>query len=157
MSNRTITRVSSSPDQTHRFGRDLAAQFEPGDCVALTGDLGSGKTCFVQGVCAGLNVIDYVTSPTFVIVNEYAGVSPDGRPMPVYHFDLYRLGSPDELYEIGCDDLFYGEGVCLIEWADLGGDLIPDHAIDVHFAHAGEMIRNLTISTRTKLYTASEG
>ncbi len=157
MSNRTTKHVSSSPDQTHRLGRDLAALLGPGDCVALKGDLGSGKTRFVQGICAGLHVTDDVTSPTFVIVNEYTGVSSKGARLPVYHVDLYRLGSPEELYVMGCDDLFYGEGICLIEWADLGGDLIPDHAIAVHFAHAGEMIRNLTIELSSRLYTASGG
>ena len=145
-SNKTTKHISASPDQTHQLGRDLAAQLKPGDCVALTGELGSGKTCFVQGVCEGLRVVDAVTSPTFVIVNEYAGVATDGTPLPVYHFDLYRLGSPEELDAIGGDDLFYGAGVCLIEWADLGGELIPECAIDVHFDHAGETMRNLTIA-----------
>ena len=145
-SNKTTKHLSASPDQTHQLGRDLAARLKPGDCVALTGELGSGKTCFVQGVCEGLRVIDAVTSPTFVIVNEYAGVAADGTPLPVYHFDLYRLGSPEELDAIGADDLFYGAGVCLIEWADLGGELIPECAIDVHFDHAGETMRNLTIA-----------
>ena len=144
--NKTTERISASPDQTHQFGRDLATRLGPGDCVALTGELGSGKTRFVQGVCEGLRVADAVTSPTFVIVNEYAGASSDGTPLPVYHFDLYRLGSPEELYAIGCDDLFYGAGVCLIEWADLGGDLIPPHAIDVRFDHAGETMRKLAIT-----------
>ena len=148
MSNKTTQHISSSPAQTHQLGRDLAAQLEPGDCVALIGELGSGKTRFVQGICEGLGVTDAVTSPTFVIVNEYAGISADGGPLPVYHFDLYRLGSPDELDAIGCDDMFYSAGICLIEWADLGGDLIPDHAIDVRFDHAGETMRNLTIVRR---------
>jgi tRNA threonylcarbamoyladenosine biosynthesis protein TsaE len=139
-------KVSPSPDETNRFGRELATRLRPGDCVALFGDLGSGKTCFVQGICDGLQVTDPVTSPTFVLINEYAGKAADGSSIAIYHFDLYRLGDPDELYDIGCDDFFYGTGVCLIEWADHGGDLIPDNAIEVHFSHAGEMTRNLTIS-----------
>jgi tRNA threonylcarbamoyladenosine biosynthesis protein TsaE len=139
-------KVSSSPEETHRFGRELATRLRSGDCVALIGDLGSGKTCFVQGICDGLRVTDSVTSPTFVLINEYAGQSPEGSSIPIYHFDLYRLGDPEELYDIGCDDFFYGSGICLIEWADLGGDLIPDHAIEVRFSHVGEMIRNLTLS-----------
>ena len=81
-----------------------------------------------------------------MLINEYAGQSPEGSSIPIYHFDLYRLGDPEELYDIGCDDFFYGSGICLIEWADLGGDLIPDHAIEVRFSHVGEMIRNLTLS-----------
>lgn len=143
MSNNII--VSSSPDETHRLGQELVTRLVPGSCVALIGDLGSGKTCFVQGICDRLQVADPVTSPTFVLINEYAGVL-QNNPIPIYHFDLYRLGDPEELYAIGCDDMFYGDGVCLIEWADLGGDLIPKDAIVVRFTHEDELIRNLTIS-----------
>jgi len=146
MSNEITKVVSSSPDETYRLGCDLSKRLGPGHCVALIGDLGSGKTCFVQGICAGLQVTDPVTSPTFVLVNEYTGISAAGESMPVYHFDLYRLGDFDELYAIGCDDMFYGNGVCLIEWADLGGNLIPEEALVIRFLHVDETTRNLTIS-----------
>ena len=135
--------VSASPDETLQLGRRLAGLLRRGDCVALYGDLGSGKTHFVKGVCAGLQATDPVTSPTFALLNEYAGVGSDGQPMPIYHFDLYRLGDAEELLTLGADDFFYGKGVCLIEWADLGGAWIPAQAYQVYFEHAGELVRNI--------------
>lgn len=146
MTPQVTERITQSPEETQQLGMALARVLKRGDCVALYGDLGSGKTCLTQGICDGLGVKDYVSSPTFVLINEYAGVGPDGMVLPIYHFDLYRLGEPDELYALGCDDFFYGEGVCIIEWADLGGDLIPAEAIDIRLAHAGQALRKVIIS-----------
>ncbi|MDA0712131.1 MAG: tRNA (adenosine(37)-N6)-threonylcarbamoyltransferase complex ATPase subunit type 1 TsaE [bacterium] len=134
--------------ETIDLGIALSRTLNRGDCVALRGDLGSGKTCLVQGICKGLSVSDDVTSPTFVLINEYEGVGQDGRAMAVYHFDLYRLAGPEELFGLGCDDYFYGTGICLIEWANLGGDLIPAEAIDISMVHVGDSQRKVTISGR---------
>jgi tRNA threonylcarbamoyladenosine biosynthesis protein TsaE len=141
-------RVTQSPEETLQLGVALAHTLGPGDCVALRGDLGSGKTCLTQGICKGLEVADYVTSPTFILMNEYAGVTAKGVALPIYHFDLYRLGDPDELYALGCDDFFYGNGICMIEWADMGGDLIPKEAIDIVLTHEGHSLRKVIISGR---------
>jgi len=141
--------VSASAEETLQLGRRLSALLQRGDCVALYGDLGSGKTHFAKGICAGLHATDPVTSPTFALLNEYAGVGGDGNPMPIYHFDLYRLGDADELLTLGADDFFYGTGVCLIEWADLGGTWIPGHAYRVYLEYAGESVRKILAMGRT--------
>ena len=107
-------------DETERFGRALADQLMPGDIVCLVGDLGSGKTALTKAVAAGLGIEEHIVSPTFNIVKEYRS----GR-LPLYHFDVYRLGSSEELFEIGARDYFYGQGVCVIEWADLIAEEIP--------------------------------
>jgi len=138
------TRVTRSPEETQAIGRRFAAELRPSTCVALTGDLGSGKTCLVQGICAGLRVRDRVTSPTFVLINEYEGCLESGDALPIYHFDLYRLTGPEELYDLGCDDFFYGRGICLIEWADHGADAIPPDAVRIHLEAAGPTDRSLT-------------
>ena len=107
-------------DETERFGRVLADQLMPGDIVCLVGDLGTGKTALTKAVAAGLGIEEHIVSPTFNIVKEYRS----GR-LPLYHFDVYRLGSSEELFEIGARDYFYGQGVCVIEWADLIAEEIP--------------------------------
>lgn len=107
-------------DETEQFGRALADQLMPGDIVCLVGDLGTGKTALTKAVAAGLGIEEHIVSPTFNIVKEYRS----GR-LPLYHFDVYRLGSSEELFEIGARDYFYGQGVCVIEWADLIAEEIP--------------------------------
>ncbi|MCB0153902.1 MAG: tRNA (adenosine(37)-N6)-threonylcarbamoyltransferase complex ATPase subunit type 1 TsaE [Anaerolineae bacterium] len=125
----TLDFISHSESQTHRLGARLAEYLGPGDVVALEGDLGSGKTRWVQGVCRGLGVSGPVVSPTFTLVNEYH----DGR-LPIYHIDLYRLDSVAEIETFGLDDYLYGDGVTLIEWADrISGQLPPAHlTIQLH-------------------------
>lgn len=108
--------------KTHELGVLLGENAVSGEVYALTGDLGTGKTVFAKGVAKGLGVEETVNSPTFTIVQEYE----EGR-MPFYHFDLYRLGSPEELEEIGYEDLFYGEGLCLVEWAELFKEMLPEN------------------------------
>ncbi len=110
---------TSSPEETYEFAKDFAKELSPGEILCMYGDLGAGKTLFAQGVAAGLGITDHVNSPTFTIVNEY-----EGR-LPLYHFDVYRISDPDEMYEAGFDDYINGEGVCLIEWAELIEDIIP--------------------------------
>ncbi|MCH5282018.1 MAG: tRNA (adenosine(37)-N6)-threonylcarbamoyltransferase complex ATPase subunit type 1 TsaE [Lachnospiraceae bacterium] len=107
--------------KTYELGVSLGESAAPGEVYALTGDLGTGKTVFAKGVAKGLGIKETVNSPTFTIVQDYE----EGR-MPFYHFDLYRLGSPEELEEIGYEDFFYGEGLCLVEWAELFKEILPD-------------------------------
>lgn len=104
---------SNSAADTERVGAELAAQLSAGAVVAFTGDLGAGKTAFVRGMAKGLGISDRVTSPTFTIVNEYEG----GR-LPLFHFDMYRLGSAEELFDIGWEDYLSRGGVCAVEWSE---------------------------------------
>lgn len=113
---------SFSPEETFAIGKKLGENAQPGQIYTLTGDLGVGKTVFTQGVAAGLGITEPVSSPTFTIVQVYE----EGR-MPFYHFDVYRIGDIEEMDEIGYEDYFFGEGICLIEWADLIKELIPEH------------------------------
>lgn len=109
-----------SPEETRAIGRKLADQARPGDVFTLVGDLGTGKTVLSKGFAEGLGIGEPVNSPTFTIVQEYAG----GR-IPFYHFDAYRISDPDEMEMIGFDDYIYGRGVCLIEWADIIEEILP--------------------------------
>lgn len=117
-----IVKESNSREDTYRIGRKLGEQAAPGQVFCFFGDLGVGKTIFSQGFAKGLGVDDIVNSPTFTIVKEYD----DGR-LPLYHFDVYRIGDVDEMEEIGYDEMVYGNGVCLIEWANLIEEILPEH------------------------------
>ena len=108
-------------EETFTLGRQIGARLCPGTVIALIGDLGVGKTVFTQGIAAGLGICEPVNSPTFTIMQVYE----DGR-LPFYHFDVYRIGDIEEMDEIGYEDCFYGEGVCLVEWADLIEELLPE-------------------------------
>lgn len=132
-------------EETQALGRQLAAVLAPGDLVALSGDLGTGKTCLIQGIAAGLGVDDVVRSPTFVLVNVYAGRTPTG-PLPVYHLDLYRLSSRAELEEIGASEFFdAADAVTLVEWADRVPELLPPTRWDIRLEHgAGADERHLS-------------
>jgi tRNA threonylcarbamoyladenosine biosynthesis protein TsaE len=134
-----------SVDETRTFGRRLAGRLAPGAVIGLVGDLGSGKTCLVQAVCHALGVRELVTSPTFILVNEYIGRDEQDRPLPIYHFDLYRLLGEEELLDLGSDDYFYGDGVCLVEWADMAGDLLPRDSTLITIEHAGENSRRFNV------------
>lgn len=105
--------ITNSPEETEAVGAQLAGRLEPGSVIAFTGDLGAGKTAFTRGLARGLGISDRVTSPTFTIVNEYEG----GR-LPLFHFDMYRLGSADELFDIGWEDYLARGGVCAVEWSE---------------------------------------
>lgn len=117
---------SFSPEDTFRVGEQLAKDARPGDIYTLDGDLGVGKTIFTKGMAKGLGIGEPVTSPTFTILQEYES----GR-LPLYHFDVYRIGDPEEMDEIGYEDYFYGQGICLIEWAGLIEELIPKEAVRI--------------------------
>lgn len=122
-------------EDADRYGRELADSLKPGDIICLLGDLGTGKTTLTKAVAAGLGVVEEVTSPTFNIVNIYNS----GR-LPLYHFDVYRLSGAEEFLATGTDEYFYGDGVCVIEWADIIGEAIPDGAvvIEMRYAENGE-------------------
>ncbi|MDD7147007.1 MAG: tRNA (adenosine(37)-N6)-threonylcarbamoyltransferase complex ATPase subunit type 1 TsaE [Lachnospiraceae bacterium] len=109
-----------SAQETRTLGEKIGLRAAPGEVYTLTGDLGVGKTVFTQGVAKGLGIDEPVNSPTFTILQVYE----EGR-MPFYHFDVYRIGDVEEMEEIGYEDCFYGEGVCLIEWAELIGEILP--------------------------------
>ena len=111
---------SFSPEDTFAFGEQIGRQAVPGQVYTLIGDLGVGKTVFTQGVAAGLGIQEPVSSPTFTIIQIYE----EGR-MPFYHFDVYRIGDVEEMDEIGYEDCFYGNGLCLIEWANLIEEILP--------------------------------
>lgn len=134
---------TNCPQETAALGKEMAKHAKPGQIFCLTGDLGVGKTVWTKGFAEGLGVQEHVTSPTFTIVNEYR----DGR-LPFYHFDVYRLGSEEEMDDIGYEEYFYGQGVCLVEWAELFADLIPPNAcwitIEKDFAK-GEDYRKITV------------
>ena len=117
---------SRSAEETFAFGKRLGEAALPGQVICLNGDLGVGKTVFTQGFAAGLGIIEPVNSPTFTILQEYL----EGR-LPFYHFDVYRIADIEEMEEIGYEDCFYGNGVCLIEWAELIQELIPKEAVQV--------------------------
>lgn len=114
------------PEETFEAGRKIGMNAKPGQIYTLTGDLGVGKTVFTQGVAAGLGITEPVNSPTFTIIQEYE----DGR-LPFYHFDVYRIADLEEMEEIGYDDYFFGQGICLIEWAELIEEILPERRIEV--------------------------
>lgn len=115
-----------SPEETFALGEKLGREAKPGQIYTLNGDLGTGKTVFTQGFASGLGITEPVNSPTFTILQVYE----EGR-MPFYHFDVYRIGDVEEMDEIGYEDCFYGEGVCLIEWAELIEEILPENVIAV--------------------------
>ena len=121
-----MIKESFCPEETYALGKILGEAAKPGDVICLNGDLGVGKTVFTQGFAAGLAITEPVNSPTFTIVQEYH----DGR-LPLYHFDVYRIGDISEMDEVGYEDYFYGEGVCLIEWSNLIEEILPDHMTSV--------------------------
>ncbi|MBN1351794.1 tRNA (adenosine(37)-N6)-threonylcarbamoyltransferase complex ATPase subunit type 1 TsaE [candidate division KSB1 bacterium] len=118
--------ITHSENETIEFGHKLADSLKPGDVVALIGELGSGKTCLTRGICQGFDVKEDVTSPTFVLINEYRG------RIPIYHFDFYRLDSSEEVLNLGVDDYFNEkDGLCLIEWADRALSVLPAKRIEI--------------------------
>jgi len=133
------TFISKSPAETEAISRQLAEDIDIGSILALKGDLGSGKTLFVKGLVAGLGSSADVTSPTFTIVHEYRG----GR-IPVYHFDFFRIENQQSAQLLGLDDYFFGDGVCVIEWADRFPEFIPKEARWILFTIKSENIRAIT-------------
>ena len=117
---------TGTPEETFALGKKIGEHARPGQIYTLNGDLGVGKTVFTQGVAAGLGIFEPICSPTFTIIQEYES----GR-LPFYHFDVYRIGDIEEMEEIGYDDYFFGQGICLIEWAELIEEILPRERIRV--------------------------
>lgn len=140
---------TSSPEETLELGRRVGEGLKAGAVVALTGELGTGKTSFTQGIAEGLGVTSYVKSPSFTIVNEYRGV------LPVYHIDLYRLGDVNEIYELGIEEYIYGDGVCVIEWAEKAYPILPEEYILIKFFYTGEKTRKINVEWIGKADKAS--
>lgn len=130
--------ITSGPEQTEHLGEALGSILEPGDLICLYGDLGSGKTHFSFGVAMGLEVKEqYITSPTFTLVNIYQG------RMPFYHIDLYRLKDPSELEDVGLDEYVDSDGATVIEWAERADDELPEERLSVYFSHLDERSREI--------------
>lgn len=135
---------TNSCEETFALGETLGKSAQKGDVFTLRGDLGAGKTALAQGIAAGLGVSEAVCSPTYTVVSEY-----EGR-LPLFHFDLYRLGSAEELYEIGFEDYIYGEGVCVIEWPELAEELLSEGVVGITIEkdlHKGHDYRKITVLT----------
>ena len=126
--------MSHSVSETEERGRQLAGGLRSGDVVALFGDLGAGKTAFTRGLAAGLGCTGRVTSPTFTIVNEYEG------PLPLFHFDMYRLSGEEDLFDIGWEDYLSRRGVCVVEWSERIADALPEGTIRVDIRRCGEHV-----------------
>ena len=131
--------ITNSPEETEALGRALGAVLQPGAVLAFTGDLGAGKTAFTRGLAKGLGATDRVTSPTYTIVNEYLSGA-----MPLFHFDMYRLESADELFDIGWEDYLLRGGVCAVEWSENVADAM-ENAITVRIEKLGENTRKITL------------
>jgi tRNA threonylcarbamoyladenosine biosynthesis protein TsaE len=126
--------ITTSAGETAAFAYAFAARLRRGDIVALFGDLGSGKTQFVKGVCRAFKTPTPATSPSFVILNRYIGTDDEKNEVVVYHFDLYRVKSLAEIYDLGYEEFLQGDGICFIEWAEIFGELLPKQRYDVRFS-----------------------
>ena len=136
------TVICNSAEETEEFAAQLATTLTPNSVLAFTGDLGAGKTEFVRAMAQEFGITDYITSPTFTIVNEYKGT------LDLYHFDVYRIADSDEMYEIGYDEYIDGDGICVIEWAEFIEDILPPHRYNVTINKDlanGESYRKITI------------
>ena len=140
--------ITRSPEETARLGMVLGSLLNAGDMICLEGDLGAGKTCFAQGVARGMGIDGPVSSPTFTLVNEYYG------ELTLYHLDVYRLNSPDELEDLGYEEIFYGDGVTLLEWAERVQEVLPAERLEVRINRqpGEEATRVIEISPRGERY-----
>jgi tRNA threonylcarbamoyladenosine biosynthesis protein TsaE len=134
--------TTSSPGETEQLGADIGSLLRPGSFLALRGDLGGGKTCLTRGVVASLapQSSGLVASPTYAIMNSYPGST------PVYHFDFYRLTCEDDIAELGFEEFFYGDGVCIVEWSERLAELLPSDVLTLQFEYAGDDRRTITIT-----------
>jgi len=142
MTTTTLSLETDSPEQTEALGFALAGLLPFGAVVALRGELASGKTCLVRGMAARIAPEAHVSSPTFTLVNQY------GEGLKLYHVDLYRLGGPVEVVDLGYEELFDPDGICVIEWAERAEALLPERRLDVVLEHAGPDRRRITLDDR---------
>lgn len=142
--------IVNSVEETLEIGRKIGEKANPGDIFCLIGDLGTGKTHITKGIAKGLNVSDNITSPTFNIVNEY-----DSGRLKLYHFDVYRVNDPDEIYAIGFDEYIFSDGVSIIEWANYIEELIPEEYLLIKIEkqlHLGDNVRKIILESFGKRY-----
>ena len=138
--------ISHSPEETQRLGIRIGELASPGDIYLLVGVLGTGKTCLTQGVAWGLDIQEYTMSPSFVLVRELYG------RLPLYHIDLYRLDHLEEIADLGLDDYFYGNGVCVIEWAEKGLSLLPAEHLLIEIGYLSDTERSFQIKPSGQRY-----
>lgn len=139
--------ISKSEEETLTLGSDFGRKLKAGDLVALYGELGSGKTQFVKGICKTFDAKEAVTSPTFTIVNEYHGTAPDSREaIRIFHIDLYRLNNTTEIFGIGFDDYLEAGGICLVEWAEKLDGIIPERRYDIKLSIVDQNTREITLA-----------
>lgn len=139
--------TTESAEETSRIGEQLGKLLSKGNIICLSGDLGAGKTAFTKGIAKGLGVKDYVTSPTYTIINEY-----EGR-LPLYHFDVYRLNDVEEMYELGYEEYFFGDGVVVLEWADIVKDIIPKERLWITILNTkGDNSREILMEPTGEVY-----
>lgn len=143
---RYLELVSHSPEDTQGLGTTIGELASPGDTYLLTGNLGTGKTCLTQGIAWGLGIKEYTASPSFVIVRELYG------RLPLYHIDLYRLEHLEEIAELGLDDYLYGQGVCVVEWAERGLDLLPAEHLLIEIEFLSDTSRHLKLKPSGQRY-----
>ena len=141
-----IRLISESPEETRRLGRELGRLARAGDVLLLTGELGAGKTCLTQGIAWGLGIEGYATSPTFVVVNQY-----EGR-LTMYHIDLYRIDTLGEAADLGLDDYLYGDGLCVVEWADKALEALPAEHLLVEMAFISDTGRSIELKPISDRY-----
>lgn len=139
---------SHSPEQTQLLGSYLGELAQKGDVFLLVGELGTGKTCLVQGIAHGLAIKEYAFSPSFVLLREYHG------RLPLYHIDLYRLDRIEEIADLGLEEYFYGKGVCVVEWAEKGPEIVPRESllISLHYISTSETERSIHLKPRGERY-----
>lgn len=142
----SVSLGSNGPEETQAIGRVLGESAQPGDVFLLLGDLGAGKTCLTQGILFGLGSEDFARSPTFVLVSQYPA------RLTLYHMDLYRLDTFEEVLDLGLDEYLYGEGVCVVEWADKAAGAFPDSHLLVEIEHTSEDSRRLTLTAKGSHY-----
>jgi tRNA threonylcarbamoyladenosine biosynthesis protein TsaE len=138
--------ISHSPEETQRLGISIGKLASPGDVYLLVGDLGAGKTCLAQGIAWGLGIQEYATSPSFVLVRELYG------RLPLYHIDLYRLDNIEEIIDLGLDDYLYGNGVCVVEWAEKGLSTLPAEHLLIRISYLSDTERRLKLIPGSRHY-----
>ena len=140
--------ISRDTEDTKRIGEVLSSYLFPGAIICLSGNLGAGKTAFVQGIGRGIGITEPITSPTYTIINEYYSAR-----IPLYHFDVYRLGDSDEMLELGCDEYFFGKGITVVEWADNVRDIIPAQRFWINILYREDLReRDIIIEAQGEIY-----
>jgi len=138
--------ISHSPEETQRFGIRIGELAKVGDIFLLVGGLGTGKTCLTQGIAWGLGIKEYAASPSFVVIRELYG------RLPLYHIDLYRLNHIEEIVELGLDDYLYGNGICVMEWAEKGLSVLPTEHLLIEISYLSDTERSFQLKPRGKRY-----